>query len=65
MTLAVWRSISKVTAMAIRRKRVDRAQRFRARRVWWERHGPFAKGALTGSIATLMVIWLVRLMITL
>ncbi|MDB5454076.1 MAG: hypothetical protein JWO33_2654 [Caulobacteraceae bacterium] len=34
--------------MAVQRRTLDRAQRMRARRQWWERNGAFARGLLTG-----------------
>jgi len=40
-------------------RRMDRAQRMRARRLWWERNGAFVRGALFGSVATAIVLWIV------
>lgn len=40
--------------VAIVRRRSDRAQRLRARRHWWDRHGAFLRGLITGlSISAL------------
>ena len=33
----------------MQRRKVDRAQRMRARRIWWERNGAFVRGFLTGG----------------
>jgi len=41
----------------MQRRKVDRAQRMRARRVWWERHGAFVRGLLTGSVVTGVAAW--------
>jgi hypothetical protein len=46
--------------MAFAKRRMDRAQRTRARRVWWERHGPFARGLLVGALITIGVLGLGR-----
>jgi hypothetical protein len=40
-------------------RRVDRAQRMRARRMWWERNGAFFRGFLLGMVITAIVLWLV------
>ena len=45
----------------MQRRRVDRAQRMRARRVWWERNGAFVRGALTGSVLTAIVAWVIEM----
>ena len=47
--------------MAMQKRRIDRAQRFRARRVWWERNGAFARDLLTGILLTLLAVWLTRI----
>jgi hypothetical protein len=47
----------------MQRRRLDRAQRMRARRIWWERHGAFVRGALTGSLLTALVAWLLQSLI--
>ena len=46
--------------MAMHKRRIDRAQRFRARRVWWERNGPFTQGLLTGTLLTLVAVWITK-----
>lgn len=45
----------------MQRRKVDRAQRMRARRVWWERNGAFVRGALTGSGVTALVAWALQM----
>lgn len=45
----------------MQRRRLDRAQRIRARRVWWERNGSFVRGALTGSALTAIIAWIVQM----
>lgn len=39
-------------------RRLDRAQRTRARRQWWERHGAFATGVLVGAVGALSAVWI-------
>ncbi|MDP3593225.1 hypothetical protein, partial [Phenylobacterium sp.] len=60
LRLAVCRLIGEVTAMAIGRRRVDRAQRFRARRIWWDRHGAFMRGVVTGAALCALVMWITQ-----
>jgi hypothetical protein len=43
--------------MAPLRRKLDRAQRDRARRQWWIRHGAFASGMLT-SVALGIIVGL-------
>lgn len=43
-------------------KRIDRAQRVRARRQWLERHGAFASGVLVGATGALVAVWLVNVL---
>jgi hypothetical protein len=45
----------------MQRRKVDRAQRMRARRVWWERNGSFVRGMLTGTVMTAIGAWIVQL----
>lgn len=45
----------------MQRRKVDRAQRMRARRIWWERNGPFVRGLLTGSLVTGAGAWVLQL----
>jgi hypothetical protein len=40
-------------------RRMDRAQRMRARRMWWERNGAFFRGFLLGAVLTAVILWLV------
>jgi hypothetical protein len=40
-------------------RRMDRAQRMRAQRMWWERNGAFFRGFLLGVILTAAAGWLV------
>jgi hypothetical protein len=42
------------------RRRPDRAQSLRSRRVWWEHHGAFVRGMIAGILATLAAVWMVR-----
>jgi len=45
----------------MQRRKVDRAQRMRARRIWWERNGAFVRGALTGSAVTALAAWILQM----
>jgi hypothetical protein len=45
----------------MQRRKVDRAQRMRARRIWWERNGAFVRGALVGSVVTAIGAWILQL----
>jgi hypothetical protein len=47
----------------MQRRKVDRAQRMRARRIWWERNGAFVRGMLTGTVVTAIGAWLIQLVI--
>jgi hypothetical protein len=40
-------------------RRMDRAQRMRAQRLWWERNGAFFRGFVLGVGITAMVAWLI------
>lgn len=44
----------------MQRRKVDRAQRMRARRIWWERNGAFVRGAFTGAVLTGIGAWLIQ-----
>jgi len=46
----------------MQRRRIDRAQRMRARRIWWERNGAFVRGAVTGSVLTGLAAWVAHLL---
>lgn len=48
----------------MQRRKVDRAQRMRARRVWWERHGAFVRGLVTGSAVTAVGAWILQMVLT-
>ncbi|WP_293381772.1 hypothetical protein [Phenylobacterium sp. SCN 70-31] len=48
----------------MQRRKVDRAQRMRARRIWWERNGAFVRGALVGSVVTALIAWILQLVNT-
>lgn len=45
----------------MQRRKVDRAQRMRARRIWWERNGAFVRGVLTGVVITSLAAWIAQL----
>ena len=45
----------------MQRRKIDRAQRMRARRVWWERNGAFVRGLATGSVVTAIAAWLLQM----
>jgi len=45
----------------MQRRKVDRAQRMRARRIWWERNGAFFRGLLTGVVLTAIGAWILQL----
>jgi hypothetical protein len=45
----------------MQRRRIDRAQRMRARRIWWERNGAFVRGALAGTVVTAVVAWVMQI----
>ena len=45
------------------RRRPDRAQSLRSRRVWWTRHGAFVRGLLTGVAITALAVWIARLVL--
>jgi hypothetical protein len=47
----------------MQRRKVDRAQRMRARRVWWERNGAFVRGFFTGSIITAIGAWILQMVL--
>ena len=47
----------------MQRRKVDHAQRMRARRVWWERNGAFVRGLLTGSALTAIGAWLLQFLL--
>ena len=47
----------------MQRRKVDRAQRIRARRIWWERNGAFVRGMLTGTVITAIGAWLVQFVV--
>jgi hypothetical protein len=42
------------------RRRPDRAQKIRSRRLWWSRHEAFTRGVAVGAFLVLLVIWVVR-----
>lgn len=47
----------------MQRRKVDRAQRMRARRIWWERNGAFVRGAFTGSVVTAIAAWVLEMVV--
>lgn len=44
----------------MQRRKVDRAQRMRARRIWWERNGSFVRGMALGIVLTAIAAWLLQ-----
>ncbi|MBW8812182.1 MAG: hypothetical protein JF588_02045 [Caulobacterales bacterium] len=44
----------------MQRRKVDRAQRMRVRRIWWERNGAFVRGAFAGSAITALAAWVIE-----
>ena len=48
----------------MQRRKLDRAQRMRARRIWWDRHGSFVRGALSGAFVTLLAVWLLQALLS-
>ncbi len=44
--------------MAFQKRRIDRAQRVRSQRVWWERNGAFFRGLLTGLTLAGVAAWI-------
>lgn len=47
----------------MQRRKVDRAQRMRARRIWWERNGAFVRGVLTGGLVTAVGAWVMQIVL--
>lgn len=47
----------------MQRRKVDRAQRMRARRIWWDRNGAFVRGFLVGVTLTAVVAWALQLLV--
>lgn len=45
----------------MQRRKVDRAQRMRARRIWWERNGAFVRGFLAGGVVTAISAWILQM----
>ena len=45
----------------MQRRKVDRAQRMRARRIWWDRNGAFVRGFLAGSVITAIGAWILQM----
>ncbi len=45
------------------RRRPDRAQTMRSRRLWWTRNGAFVRGMMAGVALTLAITWIVRLVL--
>jgi hypothetical protein len=43
----------------MQRRRIDRAQRMRARRIWWDRNGAFVRGFVFGVVVTAAGAWLI------
>ncbi len=47
----------------MQRRKVDRAQRIRARRVWWDRNGSFVRGLLVGTGVTALGAWILQMVL--
>ena len=47
----------------MQRRKVDRAQRMRARRIWWDRNGAFVRGLLVGVVLTAVVAWALQMLV--
>lgn len=47
----------------MQRRKVDRAQRMRARRIWWERNGAFVRGFLVGVAVAALGAWLLQMLV--
>ncbi len=45
----------------MQRRKVDRAQRMRARRIWWDRNGAFVRGFLAGGVVTAIGAWILQM----
>jgi hypothetical protein len=45
----------------MKKRRIDRAQSLRARRLWWDRHGAFSRGLATGIVLALIAVAVVRM----
>ena len=48
----------------MQRRKVDRAQRMRAHRVWWDRNGCFVRGLLVGSGLTAFSAWILQMVMS-
>jgi hypothetical protein len=48
----------------MQRRKVDRAQRMRARRVWWERNGAFVRGWVVGTGVTAFGAWILQMVMS-
>lgn len=44
----------------MQRRKVDRAQRMRARRIWWERNGAFVRGFVVGGVLIGALVWVLQ-----
>lgn len=51
------------SGIIMQRRKVDRAQRMRARRIWWDRNGSFLRGFLLGSIVTALGSWILQMVL--
>ena len=47
----------------MQRRKVDRAQRMRARRIWWDRNGAFVRGFGVGVALTAGVAWALQMLV--
>ncbi len=47
----------------MQRRKADRAQRIRARRVWWDRNGAFLRGLVTGAAVATAGAWILQMVV--
>lgn len=48
----------------MQRRKIDRAQRMRVRRIWWERNGAFVRGYLVGTALTALGAWILQMVLS-
>jgi hypothetical protein len=42
------------------RRRPDRAQTLRTRRLWWTKNGAFVRGMIVGASLALVAVWILQ-----